>query len=182
MHARWRTTNRSLTATALTATALLATAACTSSSSGSTTDSAATAGTTVAADAPPAVYGSSDVPARPDPTDVATDPPAEAVTTGSDVPVVVTYAGWEETSAAVEVGAHVTGLIEDGGTCTLTLTRDGVEVTASAAGMADASSTTCGSGFTVPGAELAGGTWSAVVSYESATASGSSEDVTVEVP
>ena len=182
MHAIWRTRTRSLTATVVTATALLAAAGCTSSSGGSGADSGAPAVGSVAADAPPAVYGSDDVPTRPDPTDVATDPPAEASSAGSDVPVVVTYSGWQDTSAAVEVGAYVGGLVEDGGTCTLTLTKGGEEVATSTAGMADASSTSCGSGLTVPGVELASGTWSAVVSYESATSSGSSDDVAVEVP
>jgi hypothetical protein len=171
---------RRATALTLTAMAVLGASACTSG--GSDTDSGSAAASSSGAGAPAAVYGSSDVPTRPDPTDVATDPPAEAPATGSGVPVIVTYSGWEDTSAAIEVGAYISGVIEDGGTCTLTLHRDGAEVTASAAGMADASSTTCGRGLTVPGAELSPGTWEAVVSYESPTSSGTSDDVEVEVP
>ena len=130
---------------------------------------------------PPETYGAPVV-ERPEPSDVATDAPVEVAQTGSDVPVHITYKGWEDATGSVEVGAYVEGLVEDGGTCTLILTQGGTEVTASASGLADASTTSCGAGLSVPGAELTPGTWTAVVDYESSTSSGSSDSVEVEVP
>jgi hypothetical protein len=111
--------------------------------------------------------------------EVAVDPPAE--TAGGNVGVVLSYVGWEQSSDAVEAGGFVSGVVEGGGTCRLTLTRGERSAVAETQGEADASTTVCGA-IVVPGQELSEGTWKAVLSYESATASGVSAPVDVEVP
>jgi hypothetical protein len=110
---------------------------------------------------------------------VATDEPV--ATRGGAVTVVVTQAGWTTEGTSVEVAGFVGGVIEDGGTCRVTLTRGGESLTAEAVGVADHSTTIC------PGVELGDpdmttGLWRAVLSYESATATGKSEPVEVLVP
>jgi hypothetical protein len=116
----------------------------------------------------------------PEPTDVATDPPAPA-TTPDSAAVVVTYSGWTEATAQVEVGAYVSGLAESGGTCTLTLTSGSRSARSEVTGEPDAASTSCPA-MAVDGDELSAGTWRAVVRYESASTSGESDPVEVVVP
>ncbi len=111
--------------------------------------------------------------------DVATDPPV--VATGEKVSVTVTYAGWEPSTREVEVGGYVAGISEDGGTCTLTLTKDGRSVTGTKQASADAATTACGA-VAVPGGQVSAGTWQAVLTYRSAAHSGTSEPWDVEVP
>jgi hypothetical protein len=155
------------------------------------------------AGASPSPSGTSDAPTRtpePTPTALATtapadpDPapaePAEPTQPGTDpvapapgiatVDVVTTYAGWNATSGAVEVGAYAAA-VEAGATCTLTLTQGGASVTAEGPATPDVSTTACGD-LAVTRDSLAAGTWQAVVRYESVTSSGVSAPVTVEVP
>jgi hypothetical protein len=117
----------------------------------------------------------------PDPDDgqtVATDTPV--VATSTDVPVTVTFYGWNPTSKQVEVGGYVEGIVEGDGVCTLTLTKGGSTVSGTADASPDASTTACGT-VSVPGDEVAAGTWKAVLSYSSAGHSGTSDAVDVEV-
>jgi hypothetical protein len=109
---------------------------------------------------------------------VATDTPV--VVTADRVPVVVTYSGYNATAGAVQMGGYVSGVVEDGGTCTLTLTQGGARVAATSRASADATTTTCAE-LRVPGAKLAPGTWQAVLSYASATHVGTAAAVPVEV-
>jgi hypothetical protein len=109
---------------------------------------------------------------------VATDEPV--VATGSVVPVIVTFHGWDPGAELVEVAGYVAGVIEEGGSCTLTLTRDGQTVTGTSEAVPAASTTDCG-GVTVPGDQVTDGVWSAVLTYESAAHEGSSEAWDVEV-
>ncbi|RBY89854.1 hypothetical protein [Blastococcus sp. TF02A-26] len=116
-----------------------------------------------------------------DPTDVATDEPLTAAP-DTDAAILVTYAGWDETEGVVEISGYVDRVSEDDGTCTATFTggaADPVEVTGP--GTANGASTSCGR-LTVPGGELASGTWTAVLTYESDDSAGSSDPVEVEVP
>lgn len=114
----------------------------------------------------------------PEPTFVATDPPPSPV--GSTVPVTITNASWNAPTRSVRVHGFVGGIDEDGGTCTLTLTRGSHRQTASAPGGVDATTTSCG--LLQVGGDLASGTWTAVLSYRSPTATGTSAPVTVDVP
>lgn len=109
---------------------------------------------------------------------IATDTPV--VVTSSTVPVVVTYSGWNASLRKVMVGGYVTGVIESGGTCTLTLTHAGTSVTASGPGRPDAATTACG-GLTVPGSSLTAGSWKAVLSYASKASTGTSSSVDIDV-
>lgn len=95
--------------------------------------------------------------------------------------VTVTYAGWNAASGQVELDGFVGGVAEDGGTCTLTLTKDGVTVTGSEPAVLNGSMTACG-GLTVPGDQVSAGTWQAVLGYRSADHSGTSDSWDVEVP
>ena len=93
--------------------------------------------------------------------------------------VSTTYTGWDDASATVVIAGYVSGAIEDGGTCTATLTKGGTTLTAEAEGIADASTTSCGQ-LAVSGASA--GTWSAVLSYQSGASAGKSAPVSVVVP
>ncbi|WP_456789389.1 hypothetical protein [Cellulomonas sp. P5_C5] len=148
--------------------------------SSSTTRPSADATTTGPTSAPttaPTTAPTDDAPpASPEPTSAA--PAPDDLT---KVSVTIAYAGWVTDAARVEVGAYVDGVIEGTGTCTLTLTRSGREVTTTVPAVADASSTSCGA-VTVDGAQLSSGTWSAVVDYGSPTSVGSSAPTEVVVP
>jgi hypothetical protein len=118
--------------------------------------------TFVATDEPTAV-------ATDEPAPVATDEPRAAATDeprpgNADLVVVLTYAGFESASGTVQANGYVAGTIEDGGSCTLTLTKGGQQVRATSTSIADATTTSCGLLETAPG--LAAGTWEAVLSYE----------------
>lgn len=108
--------------------------------------------------------------------EAVTDAPRPAVTD-----VVLSYAVWEQGTQALEAAGYVSPVVEDGGTCTLELT--GAERTFSVTGpaTADATTTVC-TGVSVPGDELAAGTWTLRLHYTSATTEGTSEPLTVEVP
>jgi hypothetical protein len=118
----------------------------------------------------------------PEPTpgqSIATDPPAR--TSGGDVDVVITQAGWGQSGTSVEVSGFVSGIVEDGGTCRVTLTHDDETVTAENEGLADATTTVCGV-IEVGDAEMSSGWWQAVLSYESATSTGASQPADLLVP
>ena len=118
--------------------------------------------------------------ASPDPTQVVTD---SSVSTGptTGATVFVTSSGWDAATGSVTVRGYLQGVVEDDGTCTLTLTRDGRSVTAERAGTSNVTQTSCGA-VSVPRSQLATGTWTAVLSYRSSTSNGSSEPVEVDVP
>jgi len=112
-----------------------------------------------------------------DPADVATD-----TATPSSLRVDVTYAVADHATGGIAVGSLVAGVVEDGGSCLLTLEQDGRSATATGDGHADVSTTTCGQLF-VPYSQLGSGTWSARVSYTSvAGATSTSGAVPVDVP
>ena len=71
-----------------------------------------------------------------------------------------------------EVNAYVTGIFEEGGTCTATLTKGPKKVTRSSTGFQNASYTSCAP-IDVSGS-LEPGTWTAVVTYTSASSEGKS--------
>ena len=153
--------------------------------SSSTPSAAGSAGTSTAADVPTTTSAHPTSPEDDgDGTDpesgqtLATDPPV--VATAAAVPVKVTFYGWQADERQVLVGGYVAGIVEDGGTCTLTLTQGGTTVTEQVQATADASSTACGA-ITVSGDRLAGGTWQAVLSYASGSHAGAAPAVPVEV-
>lgn len=113
------------------------------------------------------------------PTENPTSAPADD---RAQVTPLVTYAGPSTDGSGTEVSGFVPDLVEGGGTCTTTLTPQagGESRQLSTAAEADASTTIC---FAVvfPGADLAPGTWDAVLTYESPTSAGSSATTSVEV-
>lgn len=106
---------------------------------------------------------------------------AAATSSRSDLVVVTTYAGWSADTAAVEVGGYVEGLVESGGECELTLTRNGRSVEGRGEAFPDAATTSC-EGIVVPGGSLGPGTWEAVLRYSSSAYSGQSTPFSVDVP
>ncbi|SDO14678.1 hypothetical protein SAMN05660199_01356 [Klenkia soli] len=128
----------------------------------------------------------------PEPTTVATDPPAaglpvdpasseDAGTGQPEVQVVLTYAQFQSDTGTVQANGFVSGVIQDGGTCTLTLRREGQDdVVVTTVASADATTTSCG--LLETGTGLASGTWDVELAYSSDTASGSSAVDEVVVP
>jgi hypothetical protein len=107
---------------------------------------------------------------------VATDSPRPQKTD-----VVLSFVGWNTTTAAVEAGGYLSPVVEAGGTCTLALTKGSRTVTAVAPAQADASTTSCGN-LAVPRTRLTAGTWTAVLRYSSRTTTGTSDPAPVAVP
>jgi hypothetical protein len=126
--------------------------------------------------APAAATSSAPYTIKSEPTFVATDAPA---TTSDDVDVVLTYAAFDANSRTVQANGFVAGVIENGGTCTLTLSRGNDTVRATSPAEADATTTSCGLLETTTG--LAAGTWDAVLTYSSDGARGKSDSVEVTV-
>jgi hypothetical protein len=94
----------------------------------------------------------------------------EDVATDTAVPTLaalqITYAGPDDAAGGIAVGAYVAGLIEEGGRCSLTLSKDGQSADAESEALPDASTTSCGQ-LVVPFSELEPGTWTAEVTYTS---------------
>lgn len=144
-----------------------------------TTESADADGAPVATLEPERTGG---VPVPTAPTgEVATDAPAPTEEPGEEVAAQITYYGWDDAIGGVEAGGIVMGVVESGGTCTLTLTRDSAAVDVTVEAVDNVTSTSCPA-MTVPGARLATGTWQAILSYESEDFRGVSDAVEVEVP
>lgn len=81
----------------------------------------------------------------------------------------------------VEASGMLPEVVEEGGTCTLTLRQGSQLRTVEGDTAAGPQSTYC-SLLTVPTAELASGDWAATLSYASAARSGTSAASTVSVP
>lgn len=124
--------------------------------------------------------GGAPVPTAP-PSEVATDTPAPVQEAGDEVAPQLTYYGWDATARGVEAGGIVMGVVESGGTCTLTLRQGSTSVDVSVEAVDNVNSTSCPS-MTVPGDRLKRGTWQATLSYESSTAQGVGAAEEVEVP
>jgi hypothetical protein len=73
-----------------------------------------------------------------------------------------------DATGQVTAGGFVSGVIETGGTCTLSLTRGSAVVTDQTAATPDSSTTQCGD-LSIAAAKLTAGTWEATLSYSSST-------------
>lgn len=100
--------------------------------------------------------------------------------TKKSVQPVISYWGQDKSGQPLEVNGYVTGIIEKGGTCTLTLVKGSEKVTDSRTSLDNAQDTSCGL-FVIPKSRLSNGSWSVQLSYSSARASGASDKVTMEV-
>lgn len=132
------------------------------------------------ADTPPGEYGTPLDVSEPVPTDVARDP-EPTVGPSDDATVQITYSGFNEDLEVVEVGGFVASVVEDDGTCTLTLTKGSRTVTTSSPATSNVTTTACGEQV-LPRDQVSAGRWTAVLSYESPTSRGASAPVEVEVP
>lgn len=96
---------------------------------------------------------------------------------------VVNLASVSIDGTVVTVGGFASGIAEDGGRCTYSLTSvaSGVTVTRAAEGIANVDMTSCGS-LDVPITDLSRGTWNVTLTYESEEGSGASLPLAVEVP
>lgn len=95
--------------------------------------------------------------------------PTQSSSSAKQVSVAIVNAN--RVGSVVTVSGYVTGVVEDSGTCTLTLTKGSDKRTATSTGFANSSTTNC------PPIEISnvtGSGWSAILSYHSSKASGSS--------
>lgn len=92
-------------------------------------------------------------------------------------PVIASYG---QTNTAVEVSARVPGVLEESGTCTLTLAKGSVKVVGSRTASPNVSEMSCGF-ISIARSKLSAGNWSATVSYSSSKARGTSSPVNIEV-
>lgn len=91
---------------------------------------------------------------------------------------IVTYA--TQYNSEIEIGGYVNGIFEDGGTCTVTVTKDDKQQTKSVSSVKNVNSVDCPV-MALATSSLSPGTWTAVITYTSATAEGKSESKTFEV-
>jgi hypothetical protein len=116
----------------------------------------------------------------PTPTVQSTAARTTAAPQTRQVRVATTFAGWNATTRAVEVGGYAI-VVEPVGTCTLRLVHGDQVVTRQQTASADATTTACG-GFSVPGSVLTAGAWQAELSYSSSKSMGKATTVIVKVP
>lgn len=103
----------------------------------------------------------------------ATPPPSASA-------VVISYSGWDATDQQAQASAFVQSVVTDNGQCTLTLTQGTSVRTVSKAATPDVSTTQCGT-MSIARAQLAPGTWNAVVTFSSASTSGTSAPFSIVV-
>lgn len=118
---------------------------------------------------------------QPGPSGTTTTTGADESGAGRLVNPIVVYAGVDVPSGTVRVDAFVPDVIEDGGTCTATLSNGAARVSAAAPAAGDATATWCET-VVLRLDDLETGTWEAVVQYTSTGSAGTSPPVTVEVP
>ncbi|MFF3063316.1 hypothetical protein ACFVQ3_02050 [Oerskovia sp. NPDC057915] len=125
-------------------------------------------------------------------TDAATDPPDLDPTTPtptapveSEKPVVgsvgvlISNSAWDATTGVIVRGYADT--VDAAATCTLELTKAGTTRTVTSEALESPKTMSCGELVVGPG-DLSSGAWTAVLSYESTTAWGTSDPVVVNVP
>lgn len=105
-------------------------------------------------------------------TPAPTTPDRQSVT-----PVIST---WGQDSENLMVNGFVQNIVEDGGTCTLTLKKAANVVIQSRQAVANATNTSCGQ-TDVALSRLSPGVWNATLSYNSTTAAGTSASVDITV-
>lgn len=96
--------------------------------------------------------------------------------------VEVAITTWTQKDNNIQVNGFVSGVVEDGGVCTLTLTSSttGKQVSSSRSAVANATNTSCGAS-TIAVSRLSPGEWQAVLSYSSSTSTGKSDPLQLEV-
>lgn len=80
---------------------------------------------------------------------------------------IITYAG--QSGDSIEVSSFVSGIIEEGGKCTVTFMQDNLRVAKEGSSSKNAQNTSCPT-FALPRSEfVASGNWSVTVTYKSAS-------------
>lgn len=103
----------------------------------------------------------------------------QSQTSGSTAKPVITYA--EQYQSNVEVGGYVNGIFEDGGTCTAKFSQGSQVVTKSSKGVKNSNNVSCPAIVTPASTLSPKGTWTVTLTYSSPTASGTSDQRTLEV-
>jgi hypothetical protein len=97
------------------------------------------------------------------------------------IPVTPVFGYVEVRDGQINANGFITTMIEEGGTCTFTLKKDGVTKQTTSTSLPDAQSTVCGL-MQISRDEVSSGNWTATLSYNSDKYEGVSEErlVTVE--
>lgn len=182
MHTRSRRTLLALAAHLGIAIFVVTVSACGSSPDPVASATASPTGSTSSPSASTAPAPSTSLPPPTEPSASPSTTPAPKGTNKALTPVdtVTTFAGWNATSRAVEIGGYAT-VVEPVGTCTLRLIRGDQVVIRKRPASPDATTVACG-GLSVPRSELTPGAWKAVLSYTSSRSTGEAPAVTVQVP
>ncbi len=105
------------------------------------------------------------------------DQPAESPVSGTNV--FITYA--EQFNQNINASGYISGIIEEGGTCTLTLTKGSHTITRSKPALPDAKHTTCPD-FNIPRGDIPeAGTWKITIGYSSDTTNKVSASQDIEI-
>lgn len=131
---------------------------------------------------PEAGDGPTGAPAVPPDAAAPTATPPPTTPGPASVEVVTTWSLWDATTGEAQVAGFVPELVEDGGTCILTMVSGDDVVEASMPATPDASSTSCGAVSVERSAIPHSGDWVATLRYVSSSSSGAAPPVTIGVP
>ena len=117
-----------------------------------------------------------------DPTTTSPPPPEREVASIPGASAQVSLVARDPATNGLLVGGYVEGLVEDDGSCTYVISRQGAnDITASTTGVANHGTTSCGS-TVVPAAQAPAGTYTVTLVYVNSKGSVSSSPMTVEIP
>lgn len=104
-------------------------------------------------------------------------------TTSPTVTPVIDFIGFNDppTNSQPEVDAHIDGVVENGGICTLTATLGSRSFTKTVTGVRNAQNTSCPAFILSRSDFTATGTWTVQVSYKSANYSGTSQGQAIKI-
>lgn len=102
----------------------------------------------------------------------------DTVPSSNVTPVIVDASQYGD---QIEVRSYVPGIIQDGGTCTIKITKGQSTITRQTASIGDATTTNCGT-VNIPRTEFQStGKWTVTISYTSPTHSGNSAETTLDI-
>ncbi len=105
--------------------------------------------------------------------------PAATSSNKKQVTPVITNAS--QSGQQITVNSYVSGIFEDGGTCTMTATKGSSIVTKTSKAFADATTTSCAPIFVDRSAFPGAGSWNVVVGYSSNSAEGKSQNASLMI-
>jgi hypothetical protein len=92
----------------------------------------------------------------------------------------MTIAEFDQPTDTVVVSGYVTGVIEEGGACTFTITGPGASVSLKTTGEANSTTTSCGNTQT-SSSGWAAGTWNVTLTYTSGNRTATSSPLAMQV-